>query len=636
MPREVDDAGACGAGVGVVGGDDDDRVALGEAGEGVVDVVGSALVQLGGGFVHEEEVGSAGDGAGEHESLRLSSGQFAEFACSDLGQVERAHDGDGLVLGLYAVDALAEEGLDDVVDGGASGHAVGVLEHPAHAVDPVVPDGAFGWWFEAGDDRQEGGFAGAGRSAQADGLAGRESEVEVAEQPGAVREPVSHVFTRDRRRACGVWRLVVGRRGRIGVGCRVQAQDVGVHVCSLFGGCGGALDVVELVAEDDVADGGVGLFGLDERGSERGADNGDRDGPFAVGRDACTGAVLSGDGRWWDLDRIDGLFEGEGGGGFLAALVGEGGFVAVAGLDLVEELLVADPAVGLIEAGLDAEERERAFAFPEVRGRGEGDGGQLAAGLHDLRPVGQAGVQVSGALGGGDVGLRQPGHVGRSDPAVGIGFSGLREQLSDAVRGAPSVGAVAFGVVAEAGEFLLQGEHVEAGVAGVDLAVEGRVGVQCDDGSAVHGQYSCAGFDRLSGFAQGLADGAGGACGDGLFGAGLERGLDGSFVVELLTAGGDGVGARGRGQSVWRWRGDDERGDEHARGQHAQSGQDQGCQDSCFHVVVSFRRMLVRQPMLTARPAPAKQDWAASEVESNGSPLPVPAPFNAFSSLRPV
>ena len=39
--------------------------------------------------------------------------------------------------------------------------------------------------------------------------------------------------------------------------------------------------------------------------------------------------------------RIDGLFEGEGGGGFLAALVGEGGFVAVAGLDLVEELLVA-------------------------------------------------------------------------------------------------------------------------------------------------------------------------------------------------------------------------------------------------------------------------------------------------------
>ena len=57
-----------------MGGYDDDRVALRESGEGGIDVVGGALVELGGGFVHEEEVGFAGDGTGEHETLCFASG----------------------------------------------------------------------------------------------------------------------------------------------------------------------------------------------------------------------------------------------------------------------------------------------------------------------------------------------------------------------------------------------------------------------------------------------------------------------------------------------------------------------------------------------------------------------------------
>lgn len=75
------------------------------------------------------------------------------------------------------------------------------------------------------------------------------------------------------------------------------------------------------------------------------------------------------------------------------------------------------------------------------------------------------------------------------------------EQLIDSTCGAPPVDAAAFRVVAEARELLLQGEYVRAGVAGADLAVEGRACVQRDDGPAVHGQQPAAGFDRVPGLA---------------------------------------------------------------------------------------------------------------------------------------
>ena len=103
------------------------------------------------------------------------------------------------------------------------------MEHPAHAVGPVAADGAFRGRLESGDDGQEGGFSGAGRSAQADSLAGREGEVEVAEQPGAVREPVAHVLARDRRGAVGRGPRGVGRSCRRGVRDRFERQDTGAH-----------------------------------------------------------------------------------------------------------------------------------------------------------------------------------------------------------------------------------------------------------------------------------------------------------------------------------------------------------------------------------------------------------------------
>ena len=148
-----------------MGGDDDNRIAVGKPGEGGVDVVGSALVQLRGGLIHKQEVGFAGYGSGEHESLGLAARQFAEFPIGDFCEMERPHDGDGLVLGLRTIGALAEQRLHDVVDGGAPGHAVRVLEHPAHAADMHASDHPFGRPLEAGDDRQKRGFAGSRRPA---------------------------------------------------------------------------------------------------------------------------------------------------------------------------------------------------------------------------------------------------------------------------------------------------------------------------------------------------------------------------------------------------------------------------------------------------------------------------------------
>lgn len=122
---------------GVVGGDHDDRVVAGDTGEGFADRGRSVHVELGGGLVHEHERGLGRERAGEHEALGLSAGQFREPAVGDPGQVEPVHERARLFLGLAAREPLGEQGQADVVDRGALGHAVRVLENPAHRVDSL-------------------------------------------------------------------------------------------------------------------------------------------------------------------------------------------------------------------------------------------------------------------------------------------------------------------------------------------------------------------------------------------------------------------------------------------------------------------------------------------------------------------
>ena len=70
---QVDDVTACATGFFVMGSDDDDPALVCELCDGVVDVMACLNVELGGGFVDEEEIGGGCHSPCQHKALGFTT-----------------------------------------------------------------------------------------------------------------------------------------------------------------------------------------------------------------------------------------------------------------------------------------------------------------------------------------------------------------------------------------------------------------------------------------------------------------------------------------------------------------------------------------------------------------------------------
>ena len=160
-----------------------------EAAEGVEDLGLDGDVQGGDRLVGDDQVGLAGEGAGDADALALAAAELMGEAAG-LGGVE-ADEFEKLVeaaanLGCAAHPPDAQGKADDLLDGlvGVEG-GEGVLEDHLHArtevakvrgregeeVDAVEPDAAPCGLFEAADETAEGALAAAALAHKAEGLA---------------------------------------------------------------------------------------------------------------------------------------------------------------------------------------------------------------------------------------------------------------------------------------------------------------------------------------------------------------------------------------------------------------------------------------------------------------------------------
>ena len=149
-----------------------------------------------------------GEGAGKRDELLLSgrkrAAALADFFLKAIG--ERADEvGEVYVLGgffyVFVVDPVRAQA--DVAGDGA-GEQERVLQDDAEAaaqigevhvldIDAVDSDGAFLHVVEAHEQRDDGGFAGAGVADEGDGFAGLDGEADVAQDPvGCRRESAWH------------------------------------------------------------------------------------------------------------------------------------------------------------------------------------------------------------------------------------------------------------------------------------------------------------------------------------------------------------------------------------------------------------------------------------------------------------
>src|SRR4051794_25325376 len=250
--------------------DDDGGLAAGGVEEAAEDLGFAADVELGGGFVEDDDAGAGvhgGHGAGEGDALPLAAGQVGAAGVG-LGQ----HGGgcgqlvgaglvqgpvDGVVGCAEGCHVVAQGGLvpDEVLeDGGDAAAPVGEVE--VAEVGAVDLDGAAGRVVEAAQEVGEGGLAGAVLPDDGEGGAGRDGQVEAGEDgwAGAVGE--GELAEAD---------FVAGQAGGgSGAGGQVAVfgHAVGEAVDDRPGAGGGVEPPVEVGdAEDGGADGGAGVDG---------------------------------------------------------------------------------------------------------------------------------------------------------------------------------------------------------------------------------------------------------------------------------------------------------------------------------------------------------------------------------------
>lgn len=139
----------------VVGGDHDDGRRVGEGGDRVVDVFARVQVELCGRLVDEEKSGSGGDRPGEHESLRLASRQAVEEVVRQRIETECLKEPECFGLGLLPCSARCEQREDNMVEDGAMGRSVRVLEDPGSPSLTSALDCSLGRGDPPGDEAEQ-------------------------------------------------------------------------------------------------------------------------------------------------------------------------------------------------------------------------------------------------------------------------------------------------------------------------------------------------------------------------------------------------------------------------------------------------------------------------------------------------
>ena len=176
----VDDDDAAGEGVGffeVVGGEEDGFAVGGQGADLGPEGAAGFYVEADGGLVEEDEVGVAGEGEGEEDTLFLAAGELtkeAVFEAFEVGEADEFARGEGAgVVAAEEVDVLADaEGFWGAADleHDAGAEAVGAEARVlAEDVGLAVGGGA-----EAEEELDGGGFAGAVGAEEGDYFAGVE------------------------------------------------------------------------------------------------------------------------------------------------------------------------------------------------------------------------------------------------------------------------------------------------------------------------------------------------------------------------------------------------------------------------------------------------------------------------------
>src|SRR4051794_1533619 len=179
----------------VVGGDDDDRAALGLGAELVHHVLAVALVELAGRLVGEQDLRRDREGPRAGHALHLPARQLLDLAVAEVADVEAGELEVCTRIGVRRPLAPCSQGDGDVLPGAEDRHQPVDLEHERDLVARVavaLPHVPAGVRREAGRglgdatrDRQHRGLAGARRPGQGGQLARPEREGRPLERPPA-------------------------------------------------------------------------------------------------------------------------------------------------------------------------------------------------------------------------------------------------------------------------------------------------------------------------------------------------------------------------------------------------------------------------------------------------------------------
>ncbi len=179
---------------GVVGDDDEGFAGfIDDAEEHVHDGGTGGGVEIAGGFVGVEDAGVVDEGAGDGDALLFAAGEFGGEVVEAFGEADAVEEFASAGFGVAFADPGREE---DVFEGREFGEEEIMLEDKAHAA--VAQGGAVpgvrvvkglavhehvagGGTFEAAEDVEQGGFTGAGSTAEKDFFSGIHFEVHAAQ-----------------------------------------------------------------------------------------------------------------------------------------------------------------------------------------------------------------------------------------------------------------------------------------------------------------------------------------------------------------------------------------------------------------------------------------------------------------------
>jgi len=157
--------------------------------EGGEDVLGAVGVEVAGGFIGHNQGGIGHEGTGDGDALFLAARELAREMVGAVTQADEVQGSGDLFATLGAVQLGEQQGQLDIFGGGEHGDQVKRLEDETDVL--VTPVGelrfveagdihalhvafATGGTVHAGNDVEQGGFAGTGRAHEGQKLAGRD------------------------------------------------------------------------------------------------------------------------------------------------------------------------------------------------------------------------------------------------------------------------------------------------------------------------------------------------------------------------------------------------------------------------------------------------------------------------------